>query len=979
MTTGEILVLGQTRAAVDEYVRAIGGEGSIGIHRLTLTQFAAELAATRLAERGLAPAPRLGLEAIAARVIHRLHADGKLAYFGRVAKYPGFPGALAATLNDLRLAGVRPAPGDLALLYDEYCRELDRRGVADLAEIFALAGDALEEWSPIPVRTLELHLPSVAHRQFLERIPNVERIHPPAAGEGALGHLCRHLFSTERPPQTTYDATLDCFSSPGEGLEAVEIARRIRLLEDTPFDRVAILLRSPERYQFLVEEALRRAGIPAYFSRGSSRPDPAGRAFLALLHCASEKLSATRFAEYLSLGQVPDKPARPEWVPPADDTYFAADGAVTAREPEVDAPAVATPIAWERLLVDAAVIGGRDRWHRRLRGLEEEYRLTGRPLEKLQNLERFALPLIDLLDALPDAAGWSLWLDHLRGLAAASLRYPDSVLATLAELDPLAGIGPVAIDEVIQVLSERLRFLRREPPHRRYGRVFVGSIDEARGRSFDIVFLPGLAEGLFPSRTFEDPLLLDEARAALSPGLPRRKDKSDDERDLLRVAVQSAHRRFVFSYPSMDVAQGRPRVPSLFALELARAVEGRVPKLEEFERRLSLNAESRLVWPAPRDPEHAIDNAEYDLAWHLEHAREKGSSRYLIEASKPLYRSLQARYRRWEKRWTFSDGLVGLDPGARTVLHVGRRTAAWPYSPTALQSYAACPYKFYLYGVYGLREREQAAALEQMDPLTRGALFHAVQFDFFSRWRANPVRELQPALDLLDAAIATVTAEYEEKLAPAIRRVWESEINDLSIDLRAWMRLWFASLDEWEPVHFELAFGLSGDDKAHHDPSSTAEPVMLAGGALVRGSIDLVERHRTRGTLRVVDHKTGKPPEQAPVCIGGGATLQPALYGLAVEELLQGNTEAGRLFYCTQRGGFTPIDITLNNATRMRFEHTMAAIDSAIESGFLPAAPAKDACDSCDYRAVCGPYEQQRVRHKDADSLEPLLNIRRMP
>ena len=87
----------------------------------------------------------------------------------------------------------------------------------------------------------------------------------------------------------------------------VEIARRIRKLTeaDTPFDRIAILLRDPERYQPFLEEALRRAGIPAYFTRGVVRPHPAGRAFLALLACAQDGCSASRFSEYLSLGQVP--------------------------------------------------------------------------------------------------------------------------------------------------------------------------------------------------------------------------------------------------------------------------------------------------------------------------------------------------------------------------------------------------------------------------------------------------------------------------------------------------------------------------------------------------------------------------------------------------------------------------------------------------------------------------------------------------
>src|SRR5215468_11657102 len=79
-------------------------------------------------------------------------------------------------------------------------------------------------------------------------------------------------------------------------------------------DQMAILLRSPQEYRSHVEEAFGRANVPAYFARGAVRPDPAGRAFHALLCCAAENLSARRFAEYLSLSQVPD--AKPDGSPP---------------------------------------------------------------------------------------------------------------------------------------------------------------------------------------------------------------------------------------------------------------------------------------------------------------------------------------------------------------------------------------------------------------------------------------------------------------------------------------------------------------------------------------------------------------------------------------------------------------------------------------------------------------------------------------
>ena len=64
-----------------------------------------------------------------------------------------------------------------------------------------------------------------------------------------------------------------------------------------PFDEMAVFLRSPSNYLGLLEHACHRGGIPAYFDRGVRRPDPAGRAFVALLSsmaCAIPGIMATR-------------------------------------------------------------------------------------------------------------------------------------------------------------------------------------------------------------------------------------------------------------------------------------------------------------------------------------------------------------------------------------------------------------------------------------------------------------------------------------------------------------------------------------------------------------------------------------------------------------------------------------------------------------------------------------------------------------
>ena len=290
------------------------------------------------------------------------------------------------------------------------------------------------------------------------------------------------------------------------------------------------------------------------------------------------------------------------------------------------------------------------------------------------------------------------------------------------------------------------------------------------------------------------------------------------------------------------------------------------------------------------------------------------------------------------------------------------------FSPTTLQHFAECPYKFLLHGIQRLRPREVSAPLEQMDPLTRGALFHEVQkvlLDSTSLARENR----DAAYDEADRVLDTLAAQYREQLAPAILRVWNAEVEELRTDLRGWLRQVAAAGTEWTPLHAEYGFGLR---------DSTVPAARILGEYQLRGSVDLVEKHATQPKLRITDHKTGKPPERPPVYVGGGTVLQPVLYALAVEELLGLPVESGRLFYCTQRGGYREMVVRLNDQSRHHARKILSIVEEAVATGFLPAAPIKDACVRCDYKAVCGPYEYERSRRKSA-RLEALTEIRRMP
>jgi ATP-dependent helicase/nuclease subunit B len=154
---------------------------------------------------------------------------------------------------------------------------------------------------------------------------------------------------------------------------------------------------------------------------------------------------------------------------------------------------------------------------------------------------------------------------------------------------------------------------------------------------------------------------------------------------------------------------------------------------------------------------------------------------------------------------------------------------------------------------------------------------------------------------------------------------------------------------------------------------------VLEDAGIVRGSIDLVERHNTTGLLRITDHKTGSFPQKPPIYTGGGSMLQPVLYGMAASKLLRTPVQAGRLYYCTRKGDYKDVQIRLTPEAENNLKIVLHTIDEAIATGFLPAAPKADACEYCDYRIVCGPYEVERTSRKRRERVQSLLDLRELP
>ena len=1121
-TVPEVLLVGQTREAADELARSLAIEAgaTFGLHRFGLRQLAWRVAAAALARRGLAPASPLAVEAVATHAAFEELTARRLNYLHPIAGFRTFGRTLAATLRELRHAGVDAAAAgktggsgpDVARLAGRYDSLMDTAGLVDDAALFRAAvgvvrgEEAATTGLPLGVALLLLDVAVPDHATYdfvttiadraasvlttvpagddrtlaaLMRLPGAETIDARAAGHKANGgaavrdpldRVRRYLFAAEDPPPPAGDApdadTLTFFSAPGESREATEIARAIvrEAARGVRFDEMAIAIRSPGVYAGLVETALARAGVDAYFSRGTRVPHPAGRAFLALITCALENLSARRFSEYLSLGQVPplDAAGAPpgggdHWIPPdstsemaptlsqpelietgqrgaaggetgadADATRAGGDANLSDRE-EADSDAtpvvggtLRAPYRWDELLVDSAVVGGGDRWERRLDGLAADLavrlaelrsddpespriRRIEHQIRNLSHLRQFALPVIDRLAALPDRALWSEWLDHLEALAPMVLKDPDQVLAVLGDLRPMASVGPAPLADVRDVLTERLTDLQRDPPRRRYGRVFVGGPDQLRGRRFRVVFVPGLAERVFPHRHRQDPLLLDRHRAVLnraaasdSPsgngdtlqiGLPSRHDRNQGEKLLLQVAIGAATERIWVSYPRLEASKARPRVPSFYALDIERARTGRIPDFREVERKASEQVTARLAWPAPPDPNLALDDTEHDLAvlhdlFRLPTDAISGRARYLFHLNEGLRRSLVARWARWDRRWSKHDGLYAVSDATRAML-ADQRIDRRAYSCSGLQRFAICPYQFFLGSVARIHPLDEIPTpIEQLDPLTRGSIFHEVQAEFTRALReqkALPVTRarIAHAEQEIDRILDDVAARRKDELVPAIERVWRDEIEAMRTDLKGWLHRVADEAGGWIPLHAEFAFGFpSGPD---FDAESVPDPAILAGRWLLHGVVDQIEapaRPSEQAELRVTDHKTGKNRTKPGMVVNGGETLQPVLYGLAVEQALGRPVSESQLFFTTAAGRYERRVVQLSDDARRQGIEVLEIIDRAIEVGVLVPAPRERACEWCDFQPVCGPWEERRIAKKDKRLLRDLLELR---
>ena len=166
----------------------------------------------------------------------------------------------------------------------------------------------------------------------------LEPVEPEHRKNNALARVQSVLFAEGAPGRPAkLDDSVRFLSSPGESLEAVEIARLVldEAARGVRFQEMAVLLHEPGAYTAHLASAFDRAGIPAFFVDGFPRIDPAARALGLLLDLTEADLDRAQVAEFLTTARIPYR------------AFLGEDARIS-------------PARWDRLSARAGIVSGLD-------------------------------------------------------------------------------------------------------------------------------------------------------------------------------------------------------------------------------------------------------------------------------------------------------------------------------------------------------------------------------------------------------------------------------------------------------------------------------------------------------------------------------------------------------------------------------------------------------------------------------------------
>jgi RecB family exonuclease len=498
--------------------------------------------------------------------------------------------------------------------------------------------------------------------------------------------------------------------------------------------------------------------------------------------------------------------------------------------------------------------------------------------------------------------------------------------------------------------------------------VVYGPLSSAVGHDLDAVFIVGCREGMLPSPRRDDAVLPDAARVLANGELELRAGQLGEQHRQFLAAVASAPPgRRTLLIARGDLRTSRESLPSRWLLDSASALAGRPVRATDFAQ---LGEPVVEVVPSHRagiaiSASHG-SVTERDLAAVEQHVAIGGDA---IDhpAAADARRGIAASRARRSPLFTEWDGnLAGHELGS---------TADRPLSPTRLQTWAACGYRYFLAHVLGLSDRDDPDRLVDISPLDRGSGVHLVLETFLRElldadempswdqpWTpAHRARVAELAVEVFDAY------EAQGRTGRPVR--WRITREDLLMLLDDFLHADDAhrASHRATPVSVEMSFGM-GD----------ADPLVIAlpdGRELrFRGMADRLDRSDDGRTF-VSDYKTGKGKEYVKIDEGdpvnAGTTLQLGLYAEAARQFGGADDVDAHYWQVNQAVGHRRSGYHWSDDRRQRLIDVLTVIADGIEGGEFATDPGEwnswqgtnDSCMFCPFDSVC---DRDRGEHAAA-------------
>ncbi|MHC4599714.1 MAG: PD-(D/E)XK nuclease family protein, partial [Planctomycetota bacterium] len=542
------------------------------------------------------------------------------------------------------------------------------------------------------------------------------------------------------------------------------------------------------------------------------------------------------------------------------------------------------------------------------------------------------------------------------------------VLATLEDLD--AGALVVDPTNVFEAASELLEEGAVSSGRVKRGGVNILPLDRASGLDFRAVILPGMALRRFPPPPREDPILLDEERLRLRDdpafaSLTPRGHRLGEEAYHFASAVAGARDHLVLCFPGYDPAMGRAQAPSTFLLRVHETREGRNLDLETL---LERHVTSVPVFTGfnERGPADTVQAFDRSLLGKLDAAGRKA----YLESVSPESRRMAARRAALfdPSRLSPFDGWMKSQEALAVVRKkFGKRPG---FSPTGLEAYARCPYRFFLQRVVRITPLEdpvEEETAEECDPMHKGLMVHEV-LEQFHRWLAVEGKKKTPTeracRKALEEAAAEVFDGQEKAGAVGSPAVWAAERARLLEEMWVVVTDDLAGLDDFRPREFEKNLTTLID-----------LPGKKGGRLSLFGFADRIDRSADGRAVRVVDYKvTSGRVKKKNESFQGGEALQLPLYLLMAQEGMASpdlDRSEGVYYFLSRKQGFRKVsfsgrDWKRKTKTLLRILQTIA---DGIHAGLFPQNPGRwdrflgyyTHCSWCDYEIICGKRRRDRM------------------